>query len=472
MPITKHSLNRLVSNLLNIADERESKMQESIERDNDGSHLVDASQEEVHTNAESGTDIDMHQEEDDQMTALTSVMLSVLDDDDDDDEISDDDMAHLISVESETCDEDEDEDSAELARQACAAPHEASTSETACECDNEFDSKDNIGLDSFDAEDEQLPEEVENIINEHHKPAKMPHPGIVVDPTRPPINIIIDNSDPCTVIEEPDDVTDAMLIDIDDIAESDEEKEALRGGAGSVMLTVGEVVADKNEASYYAEQLDRRTVSDLYDKQVEPATGHAMHRNEVSDIGDSETEYNTFPCESTPNRENQERKSINNGPEGLHVPAYTASNKQADDKSYRSAKDIGRVSNVPAIFDAAGQEIRLGDRMAYGTCYNLLGEVVGIGRNCFFTVHLEEDADGTPTYIADQWILDGNPEDGGHFYHYVEDNLTYIIDDIMDESVSLEELAGRFRDVAKAMRSKKGISHQRYLRSLQYNAQI
>ena len=468
MPITKHSLNRLVSNLLNIADERENKMHESIERDNDGSYLVDADQKEVHTNAESNTDIDMRQEED-PMTTFTSVMLSVLDDDDDDDEISDDDMANLTSVESEIC--DEDEDSAELARQACIALHETSTSEIACECDK-FDGEDNTGFDDFDAEDEKLPEEVENIINEHHKPAKMPRPGVVVDPTRPPINIIIDDSDPRAVTEEPDDVTDAMLIDIDDIAESDEEKEALRGGAGSVMLSVGEVVADKNEASYYAEQLDRRTVSNLYDKQAEPAMRRAMHRNEVSDIGDSETEYNTLPCEPMPNRGNQCNESTDAKPEELRVPTYVASDKRGETKIYRSAKDIGRVSNVPAIFDVSGQEIRLGDRMAYGTCYNLLGEVVGIGRNCFFTVHLEEGADGAPTYVADQWILDGNPEDGGHFYHYVEDNLTYIIDDIMDESISLEELAGRFRDVAKAMRSKKGISHQQYLHSLQHNAQL
>lgn len=299
--------------------------------------------------------------------------------------------------------------------------------------------------------------------------------------------------------DEPEDAIDAMLIDIDEIAETEEEKAMLGGDDGAIPLMAREVVADENDSDGLAKALFRRTGDSLVPEEDRERFPKSRHVIKESGVGESETNCNDNPVPVIPIPDGQvytserfeddlrEAQMTMRVEEGIREEGTIGADKPAEiteKAAYIPPKDViaprerkhsvmprststrhgaAKLANIIAIYDKKDVEIKLGDKMAYGTPYDFLGEVVGIGNNCFFTVHMEEGAEG-PTYVADQWILDDG-KDGG-FYHYVEDSLERIIGDVMDETISLEELAGRFREVSKRMRAQKGISHQNYLRSL------
>lgn len=119
-------------------------------------------------------------------------------------------------------------------------------------------------------------------------------------------------------------------------------------------------------------------------------------------------------------------------------------------------------SRIPAIYDIRGQEICLGDEMAYRNDYRGIGPVIGIGRDCFFTLTISTSTGREPAKNSlgeverQQWDLyDANGEKR-EFYHYNPDTIDRLSALIYDEDYEIDELIDRFRQyVAKERREMK-----------------
>lgn len=119
-------------------------------------------------------------------------------------------------------------------------------------------------------------------------------------------------------------------------------------------------------------------------------------------------------------------------------------------------------SKIPAIYDIRGQEICLGDEMAYRNDYRGIGPVIGIGKDCFFTLTISTSTGREPAKNSlgeverQQWDLyDANGEKR-EFYHYNPDTIDKLSALIYDEDYEIDELIDRFRQyVAKERREMK-----------------
>lgn len=119
-------------------------------------------------------------------------------------------------------------------------------------------------------------------------------------------------------------------------------------------------------------------------------------------------------------------------------------------------------SKIPAIYDIRGQEICLGDEMAYRNDYRGIGPVIGIGKDCFFTLTISTSTGREPAKNSlgeverQQWDLyDANGEKR-EFYHYNPDTIDRLSALIYDEDYEIDELIDRFRQyVAKERREMK-----------------
>lgn len=107
-------------------------------------------------------------------------------------------------------------------------------------------------------------------------------------------------------------------------------------------------------------------------------------------------------------------------------------------------------SKIPAIYDARGMEICLGDEMAYRNDYRGIGPVIGIGKDCFFTLAMSTATGNAPKNALgeverQQWDLldsDGNKRE---FYHYNPDTIERLTALIYNEDYDIDDLLDRFR---------------------------
>lgn len=147
-------------------------------------------------------------------------------------------------------------------------------------------------------------------------------------------------------------------------------------------------------------------------------------------------------------------------PEIASAQAIMSTRTFCDDMHYFPEEDEVKVSGlgdadqaytyakIPAIYDARGQEICLGDEMAYRNDFYEIGPVIGIGEDCFFTMSLSTDTRKKDSYgerEKAQWFLhekDGTPRE---FYHYNPDSIERINALIYNTDYDMDELVSRFR---------------------------
>lgn len=146
-------------------------------------------------------------------------------------------------------------------------------------------------------------------------------------------------------------------------------------------------------------------------------------------------------------------------PEIASAQAIMSARTFCDDMHYLPGEEEVKVSGlgdadqaytfakIPAIYDARGQEICLGDEMAYRNDFYEIGPVIGIGEDCFFTLSLSTDTrkDSYGEREKAQWFLyekDGTPRE---FYHYNPDTLERLGALIYNTDYDMDELVSRFR---------------------------
>lgn len=219
------------------------------------------------------------------------------------------------------------------------------------------------------------------------------------------------------VSNENKDYMDVMLMDVDEVAESDEDRESLIG-IGAVAEDDDEKMFGEEHADIFKESLERQVTEDIYPTS-RPETPTPGTRE--GGIGDSEVIELIEKIESA--------------------------NKEEGKASFAGS------NGLTPIFDSDNIEIKIHDFIAFETYYNLLGEVIGIGENCFFTRRKGALApDGSEAPVIDQWFIDPKDPSATAYYHYREDDLTSVIDDLLDPDIPIEDLAGRFRKIVRRMR--------------------
>lgn len=102
-------------------------------------------------------------------------------------------------------------------------------------------------------------------------------------------------------------------------------------------------------------------------------------------------------------------------------------------------------SKIPAIYDIRGQEICLGDEMAYRNDYRSIGPVIGIGDDRFFTLTTGMRTNVLGENEIQQWKLHNAQGEKREFYHYNPDNIEKLTALVYDEDYEFDELIDRFR---------------------------
>lgn len=102
-------------------------------------------------------------------------------------------------------------------------------------------------------------------------------------------------------------------------------------------------------------------------------------------------------------------------------------------------------SKIPAIYDIRGQEICLGDEMAYRNDYRSIGPVIGIGKDCFFTLTTGMRTNVLGENEIQQWKLHNAQGEKREFYHYNPDSIEKLTALVYDEDYEFDELIDRFR---------------------------